>query len=98
MVTPTAERDAVAHLRTEFGMSEQRACQVLGCCRMTMRYQATRVDDGLPSFSTAYVSAVLFTVKRRISRRLSTKNILIVTRVVRKNDVKCSAPAHFRMV
>jgi putative transposase len=27
-------------------MSERRACQVLGCCRMTMRYQAIRVDDG----------------------------------------------------
>jgi len=47
MVTPAAERDAVAHLRTEFGMSERRACRTLGCCRMTMRYQATRIDDGL---------------------------------------------------
>jgi len=47
MVTPAAERDAVAHLRSEFGMSERRACQVLGCCRMTMRYRAIRVDDGL---------------------------------------------------
>jgi len=27
-------------------MSERRACQVLGCCRMTMRYQSFRVDDG----------------------------------------------------
>jgi putative transposase len=47
MVTPAAERDAVAHLRASFGMSERRACQVLGCCRMTMRYQVTRVDDGV---------------------------------------------------
>jgi putative transposase len=46
MVTPAAERDAVAHLQTAYRMSERRACQLLGCCRMTMRYQAIRVDDG----------------------------------------------------
>ena len=45
MVTPAAERDDVAHLQTAFGMSERRACRVLGCCRMTMRYQALRTDD-----------------------------------------------------
>lgn len=45
MVTPAAERDAVAHIQTAFGMSERRACRVLGCCRMTMRYQALRSDD-----------------------------------------------------
>lgn len=47
MVAPAAKRDAVAHLQTVYGMSERRACQVLGCCRMTMRYHATRIDDGL---------------------------------------------------
>lgn len=26
-------------------MSERRACRVIGCCRMTMRYEATRQDD-----------------------------------------------------
>lgn len=45
MVTPAVERDAVAHLQTAFGMSERRACRVLSCCRMTMRYQALRTDD-----------------------------------------------------
>jgi putative transposase len=45
MVTPAAERDAVAHLHDAFGMSERRACRVLGCCRMTMRYRTIRVDD-----------------------------------------------------
>ena len=47
MVMPAVERDAVAHLQTAFGMSERRACQVLGCCRMTMRYQTIRVDDAV---------------------------------------------------
>lgn len=45
MVAPAAARDAVAHLQTAYGMSERRACRVLGCCRMTMRYQALRTDD-----------------------------------------------------
>jgi hypothetical protein len=45
MVAPAAERDAVAHLQTAYGMSERRACRVLGCCRMTMRYQTLRTDD-----------------------------------------------------
>lgn len=26
-------------------MSERRACRVIGCCRMTMRYEAIRQDD-----------------------------------------------------
>jgi putative transposase len=45
MVTPAAQRKAVAHLREAFGMSERRACKAIGCCRMTIRYQTTRADD-----------------------------------------------------
>jgi putative transposase len=45
MVTPAARRDAVAHLRTAFEMSERRACKILGCCRMTVRYKAIRGED-----------------------------------------------------
>ena len=26
-------------------MSERRACKAIGCCRMTMRYETTRMDD-----------------------------------------------------
>ena len=44
-MTPVAEREAVAHLLADHGMSERRACRVLGCCRMTARYQTVRVDD-----------------------------------------------------
>ena len=47
MVTPVAEREAVAHLRTVFEMSERRACSVLGCCRMTVRYRSVRPDDAV---------------------------------------------------
>jgi putative transposase len=45
MVTPVAEREAVAHLKAEHEMSERRACQLLECCRMTVRYASARVDD-----------------------------------------------------
>ena len=45
MVMPAARRDAVAHLETAFEMSERRACKILGCCRMTVRYKAIRVAD-----------------------------------------------------
>ncbi len=47
MVTPAAERKAVAHLVASHGMSERRACKAIGCCRMTVRYQTTRPDDGV---------------------------------------------------
>ena len=46
MVTPAAERKAVAHLVADHGMSERRACKAIGCCRMSVRYQTTRPDDG----------------------------------------------------
>ena len=45
MVTPAAKRDAVAHLRTAFDMSERRACRTIDCMRMTVRYRSRRPDD-----------------------------------------------------
>ena len=47
MVTPAAEREAVGHLKTEHEMSERRACQVLQCCRMTVRYASVHPDDAV---------------------------------------------------
>ena len=35
------------HLQSAHGMSERRACRVLGVDRSSMRYEATRIDDGL---------------------------------------------------
>jgi putative transposase len=46
MVTPAAKRKAVARLKDAFGMSERRACKAIGCCRMTVRYETSRLDDG----------------------------------------------------
>jgi len=40
MVTPAVKREAVAHLRQAHEMSERRACRVIGCIRMTVRYRS----------------------------------------------------------
>jgi putative transposase len=46
VVTPAARREAAAHLRQAFEMSERRACRVIGADRASVRYEATRPDDG----------------------------------------------------
>ena len=46
MVTPAARRSAVAHAREHFGVSERRACSIIGVARRVVRYQSTRPDDG----------------------------------------------------
>ncbi|WP_183986216.1 IS3 family transposase [Sphingomonas jinjuensis] len=46
MVTPAAKRQAVAHLQATLGMSERRACMVVGANRTSMRYRSCRGDDG----------------------------------------------------
>ena len=45
MVTPAVKREAVAHLKGAHEMSERRACRVIGCQRMTIRYRSRRPDD-----------------------------------------------------
>ena len=45
MVTPAVKREAVAHLKGAHEMSERRACRVIGCDRMTVRYRSRRPDD-----------------------------------------------------
>ena len=42
---PAARREAVAHLRDAFDMSERRACRIIGADRSSARYRATRQDD-----------------------------------------------------
>ena len=45
MVTPAVEREAVAHLTGDYEVSQRRACRLLECCRMTVRYASVRPDD-----------------------------------------------------
>lgn len=39
------KRDAVAHLKTRFGISERRACRIAGADRKMVRYQSKRAPD-----------------------------------------------------
>jgi putative transposase len=45
MVTPAARRLAVAHAREQFGLSERRACSIIGVSRRVLRYRPRRPDD-----------------------------------------------------
>lgn len=45
-MTPAAHRAAVGHLQTQFGVSERRACRLIGTHRSTVRYSGNaRPDD-----------------------------------------------------
>ena len=46
VVRPAAHLEAAAYLQSTYGISERPACQVIGSDRASVRYQATRPDDG----------------------------------------------------
>ena len=45
MVSPTVKREAVAHVRTRSGLSERRACRIVGADRKTVRYRSCRPPE-----------------------------------------------------
>ena len=45
MVGPAAKREGVAHLRAVMGLSERRACALLGADRTTIRYRSRRPPE-----------------------------------------------------
>src|SRR5271155_5740131 len=45
MVTPVARREAVAHLRQSYPVSQRRACRAIGADRASVRYRGRRPDD-----------------------------------------------------
>ncbi len=47
MVTPAAQREAVAHLCNGHGVSQRRACRVIGSDRTSIRYCSRRPDNAL---------------------------------------------------
>ena len=44
-MTPGAKRDAAQHAQEAFGLSERRACGLIGVSRRVARYRSTRPDD-----------------------------------------------------
>jgi transposase-like protein len=58
MVTPAAKREAVAHLRTTFEVSERRACKALGADRTSVRYRSRRADDAVVRARLSELAAV----------------------------------------
>ena len=45
MVGPVVQREAVAHLQARLGLSERRACQIIGADRKMIRYKSRRAPD-----------------------------------------------------
>ena len=45
MVGPVVKREAVAHLRAKLGLSERRACKIVGADRKMIRYQSCRPPE-----------------------------------------------------
>jgi putative transposase len=54
MLTPAAKREAVAHMRTRFAVSERRVCSVIEVDRMMVRYRSTRSDGVATRIGTAH--------------------------------------------
>jgi len=44
-VTPAAKREMVAHAQAVFGLSERRACGIIGLSRRVNSYASQRPDD-----------------------------------------------------
>ena len=72
MVTPAARREAVAHLRTSFEVSERRACVVLGVDRMSVRYRSSRPEDAAVRARLRELAAV--------RRRFGYRRLLVLMR------------------
>lgn len=71
-MTPVPRREAVAHLRSTFEVSERRAFKVLGADRTSVRYRSGRADD----------AAVRARLRKRaaIRRGFGCRRLLVLTR------------------
>jgi putative transposase len=72
MVTPAARREAVAHPRSSFEVSERRACKVLGTDRTSVRYRSQRADDAIVRARLRELAA--------IRRRFGYRRLLVLMR------------------
>jgi len=72
MVTPAARREAVAHLRTAFQVSERRACAVLKVDRSSVRYRGQPAEDAAVRARMRELAA--------IRRRFGHRRLLVLMR------------------
>jgi putative transposase len=72
MVTPVARREAVAHLRSLFEVSERRACAALAVDRSSVRYRCHRPDDGAARTRLRELAA--------LRRRFGYRRLLVLMR------------------
>jgi hypothetical protein len=57
MVGPAVQRDAVAHLQAVMGLSERRACSLVGADRKMVRYRSRRPHSALGYLTPAAYAA-----------------------------------------
>ena len=91
MVRPTARRRVVGHIRKKHGLSERRACQLLGFWRGTMRYQSQRhvAPELVEDLRQVAMERPRFGYRRlhvMLRRKGWTVNKKLVLRLVREND------------
>ena len=72
MMTPAARREAVAHLRTAFQVSERRACAVLKVDRSSVRYRGQPAEDAAVRARMRELAA--------IRRRFGHRRLLVLMR------------------
>jgi len=98
MVTPAARREAVAHLRLAYEVSERRACSTPGADRTSIRYRSTRPDDAAVRARLRELTAI----RRRFGYRrlhilLRREGIVMNTKgyagSIARNDCKCVVEA-----
>ena len=92
MVGPVVQREAVAHLQAKLGLSERRACQIIGADRKMIRYKSRRAPDialrkrlrDLANERRRFGYRRLFILARggRVSHRASTASIGFTARKV----------------
>ena len=90
MVRPTARRQVVGHVRKKHGLSERRACRVLGFWRGTMRYQSQRrvAPELLEDLRQVAMERPRFGYRRlhvMLRRKGWSVNKKLVLRLVREN-------------
>lgn len=82
---PVARREMVGWIRAEFGVSERRACRLMGLCRSVARYESRRKDE--PELRKAVRDAALSKPRngyRRVHLDVRSKGFIVGQRRVRR--------------